>query len=299
MSSLPQNNLREQLERHSNATRSKLTLANPKPGTFCFKKRSTSDISMVQVPIKVNYSNGLANRSVNVPYNNSVTTCSLTFSNKPERPVAIINQFFTVNSKSKDSFSSAFKSSLSKSTPSASNTESPCLTKSDSLLTDKNISKSAGQDTSFCFPLDGWDDIEDFETPARGKSCPPSQAILGKKSMPTSNIERFDVASNGLEKHTPLNIFPLKENSLDANPCSVAEKTQSCLKPNQFKHTADTAEASPQDSYIHNAAKWELEESPIKRVKRRRPVAHQHSLLSDSEDESFAEPRPAGERTGL
>ncbi|KAG7468208.1 hypothetical protein MATL_G00140450 [Megalops atlanticus] len=54
MPGLPQNNLKEQLERHTSkaAQQNKLSLSKPKPGVFSFKKKSASVVDNVTAPSK-------------------------------------------------------------------------------------------------------------------------------------------------------------------------------------------------------------------------------------------------------
>ncbi|XP_029523850.2 recQ-like DNA helicase BLM isoform X1 [Oncorhynchus nerka] len=299
MSSLPQNNLKEQLERHSNAAQRKLSLSKPKPGTFCFKKKSTSGITKVEVHTKVNSSNGLTNRSVNVPHDNAVIKPPLTFSTKPERPLAKIN-FSSVNPKSKYEAISPVLTPFSgrKPIPAVSAAKiSPALTKSDSLITGSNGSKPTGLDSSFGIPLDGWDDFDDFETPVKGKSTLPSPGISGRcaKVTPVSSVEQLDTNPHRSDKYVPLRALNTKTNSRHRNKCSLDGTEQCTLTMEDSQDASESASTAPRDNPIQDPAEWdhwEVEDSPIKMV-RRRPSAYQaKSVLSDSEDENITAPGP-------
>ncbi|XP_053479192.1 recQ-like DNA helicase BLM isoform X2 [Ictalurus furcatus] len=53
MPTLPQNNLKEQLERHSSVAARSKSLAKAKSGAYCFKKKSTPDSAKAEVPQKL------------------------------------------------------------------------------------------------------------------------------------------------------------------------------------------------------------------------------------------------------
>ncbi|KAM4618598.1 recQ-like DNA helicase BLM [Polymixia lowei] len=293
MSSLPQNNLKEQLARHSNAAQSKLSSTKPKLGTFSFKRKSTS--AKVEITTKVNKSYVLENRSVNIPQNSLITKSSLTFSNKPERPRTKINNIFSVNSKCKsDSISLSVNTPpASKPHPAVSATKvSPASNKSDNPVTSGNGGNPTGLEASFCFPMDDMDDFEDFQTPVKGKSGLISPETSGKngKAMSFSNEEKLE-GTKTLHKDASIETLASEFSNSAANKHGLAERESSNIK------THDRATASPRDSPIQEAAEWELEESPIK-VTRRHPPANHKSVVSDSEEETVAVPGPFEDRTG-
>uniref|UniRef100_A0A4W5NBE3 RecQ-like DNA helicase BLM n=1 Tax=Hucho hucho TaxID=62062 RepID=A0A4W5NBE3_9TELE len=269
MSSLPQNNLKEQLERHSNAAQSKLSLSKPKPGTFCFKKKSTSGITKVEVPTK------------------------------PKRPLAKIN-FSSVNPKSKyEAISPVLNPfSVRKPTPAVSAVKiSPSLTKSDSLITDSNGSKPTGLGSSFGIPLDGWDDFDDFETPVKGKSTLPSPGISGRsaKVTPVSRVEQLDTNTHRSNKDVPLRALNTETNSRHRNKCSLDGTEQCTLTMEDSQDASESPSTAPRDNPIQDPAEWEhweVEDSPIKMVRRRPSASQAKSVLSDSEDESITAPGP-------
>ncbi|XP_019896125.2 Bloom syndrome protein homolog isoform X2 [Esox lucius] len=288
MSSLPQNNLKEQLERYSNAAQSKLSLCKPKPGIFCFKKKSTSGITNVEVPTKVNSSNGLTNRSVNVPCDIAVTKPPLTFSTKPKRPLAKVN-FSSVIPKSKSEVISPFLNPFSVSKPissvGSSATHSPALTKSASLITGNNGSQSTGLDSCFDNPSDGWDDLDDFETPVKGNCKTPSPGTSGKsgKGTPVSTVDKVHSNTHGSDKYVPIqtlnateNIHIGKKNSpIGTGQCITIKDSQGCLGP---------ISTVPRDCPKQDPAEWEdweVDDSPIQTVRRRRPAARAAPVLND------------------
>ncbi|KAK7891352.1 hypothetical protein WMY93_023315 [Mugilogobius chulae] len=69
MAGLPQNNLLEQLAKHSSTNQSKLSLAKPKVGGFSFKKKSLTGTTKVEIPAK-------PVKSQNVKINNFFTSSS-------------------------------------------------------------------------------------------------------------------------------------------------------------------------------------------------------------------------------
>nr|XP_057931076.1 recQ-like DNA helicase BLM isoform X2 [Doryrhamphus excisus] len=171
MSILPQNNLKEQLARHSNSAQSRLSLAKPKTGAFCFKKKSTSGTDRVEIPTKVTSPNVLANRNVNVPKNGLVTKPVVTFSNKPERTQkSKINNFFSVSPKldiTSDGVSAPATQVQSVSPPN----------NNKQVLSSNNDSTSKLLDASLGFQMDDWYDLDDFETPTKAKNDSFSDGI--------------------------------------------------------------------------------------------------------------------------
>uniref|UniRef100_A0A8C2XBJ8 RecQ-like DNA helicase BLM n=1 Tax=Cyclopterus lumpus TaxID=8103 RepID=A0A8C2XBJ8_CYCLU len=210
MSCLPRNNLKEQLARHNNAAQSKLSLAKPKPGAFSFKKKSSSGTTKVEVPNKVNSSNFLENRNVNVPQINLVTKSSLTFPNKLERPqISPIHNFFSASSKGKsDSISP--EGNCAGQTPSAVSAikVTTAATKSDNQFTSGNGGNSTSLDASLGFPMDDWDDLDDFETPVKNDSF--SSKISGKSTNPVSSFSEEKVQEPSLNKEFEPEVSPLK-----------------------------------------------------------------------------------------
>ncbi|XP_070763765.1 recQ-like DNA helicase BLM [Enoplosus armatus] len=293
MSSLPQNNLKEQLARHSNAAQSKLSLAKPKLGAFSFKKKSLSGTTKVQVPTKVISSNVLANRNVNVPKNSLVTKSPLTFSNKLERPQkSQINNFFPVSSKGKsDSISPADNCApASQTNSSVFSKVIKAPTKSDNRYTCGTRGNSTSLDASLGFPMDDWDDFDDFETPAKAKNDSFSSEVSGKYSNPVSSPSEEKMQFTGKLNHDASLMTPEFSNSF-ANKNGLSRSEQSCMETDGLEHGVDKAALSPGPT-MKDPAEGELEDSPVK-MTRRRPPAHLKSVMSESEEDNDVVPEPS------
>ncbi|XP_029910141.1 Bloom syndrome protein homolog isoform X2 [Myripristis murdjan] len=258
MSSLPLNNLKEQLARHSSAAQSKLSLAKPKPGAFSFKKKSTSGTPKADPT-------------------------------KPQRPPAKINSFFSVNSKAKsDSLSSTLNS------PNASQPVLPVpATKVSASGTKHDNTNSPSLESSFGCPVDEWDDLDDFETSAKGKNGLVGPGASGKsgKSASFSNEEEEELTQT-LNQDASLEIVAPEVSSNTADKSSLTGREQSSGKMDEVVHSV-----SPIHSPIEESAEWELEDSPIKRT-RKQPLAQLKSVTSDSEEESVGVSGPLKDSTG-
>ncbi|XP_046890088.1 Bloom syndrome protein homolog isoform X1 [Hypomesus transpacificus] len=292
MSCLPQNNLKEQLQKHSNAAQSRLALAKPKPGAFCFRKKSSSGITKVEIPTKVNNSNVLAYRSVNIPQNNAITKLPLIFSTKPNPPVVKINNHFLSSEYKSDSSNPVFSSHpLSKSVttfPTSIASDGPALTKSESSFTVSNGSKAAGLDGSFGFPVNAWDDLDDFETPVKGKKALPSpgRTLSSGKAPHRTNRTDEDIPGLGLDL---ANSHAVKKDPLAGKEIATEGSEQPI---------AGIPDVCPRDTHTQDEEWAPEKDSPIQMAKRR-PTAPSKSVLSDSEEEITAETSTArGSRTG-
>uniref|UniRef100_A0A669C8H9 RecQ-like DNA helicase BLM n=1 Tax=Oreochromis niloticus TaxID=8128 RepID=A0A669C8H9_ORENI len=275
MSSLPQNNLKEQLARHSNAAQSKQSVAKPKPGAFSFKKKSSSGTTKVEVPTKVISSNALANRNVNVPKSSLVTKSPLTFSNKLERPQkSKINNYFSVSSKCKpDTISPADIASPASQTPSS------CSS---------NSFNSTALDVSRSFPMDNWDDLDDFETPAKGKNNSFSSEVSEKSSklLPSPTGEKAE--STGKLNYDSL----FKTSKLTSK-----NGKQTCMETDEPEENVNTTAVSPGPSLNQEPADWSDEEELAMKMNRKHP-AHLKHIMSDSEEDNNAELEPFKGGTG-
>ncbi|KAM9754767.1 recQ-like DNA helicase BLM isoform 2-T2 [Menidia menidia] len=262
MSGLPQNNLSEQLARHSNAAQSKLSLAKPKAGAFSFKKKSSTGTTKVEFPTKVIGSNVLANRNVNVPKNTWVTESSLTFSNKLERPQkSKINSFFPVSSKCPSD-------SPACPTPPAESGNKVTLpsTKADTELCRGSGVNAASLNLSG-FPMDDWDDLDDFETPTRTKNDSLCSDVSGKTTKPLSSPnEEFPE-------------FTCSSNAYDAKPEMSNKK---CDQTGELEHSVNKATVSPVPSLTREPSEYEVADSPVKM--RRRNVVR--PVPSDGEEDT-------------
>ncbi|XP_073706264.1 recQ-like DNA helicase BLM [Garra rufa] len=258
MPSLPQNNLKEQLERH-NAAQNKLSLLKPKPGGFCFKKKSSSSgISTVKVPQKVTCANVLTNRSVNVPRSCEVTKTPVTFSHKPERAAPKVN-FFTAPSKPKtitvNPLANPF--ALNKTPPVQSTIKK--LLKSAALPKDQTVGEPKRDISQLSFSE--WDDLDDFETPVKAKAVSPVTGTSTKKlSVSDQNTSQSSSCAKGDE--TTLN--------------GDSQVTETITASKDALSAANSVSTEP--------AEREPEDSPIKKTKRHKSV-QQRALPSDTEDE--------------
>lgn len=211
----------------------------------------------MEVPQKVTGANVLANRSVNVLRSCEVTKTPVTFSQKPERVAPKVN-FFTAPSKPKaitvNPLANPFalnKTPLIQSTIKA-------LSKSAALPKDSTDDQTVGEAKRDISQLsfNEWDDLDDFETPVKGRVVSPVAGTSTKKpsvsdqnTSPNSSCTRSDETNGG----------------------SLATETITVPK--------DVLSAA-------NGVSTEPEDSPIKKIKRRKSV-QQKALLSDTEDEEI------------
>ncbi|XP_061630293.1 recQ-like DNA helicase BLM isoform X1 [Phyllopteryx taeniolatus] len=251
MSSLPQNNLKEQLARHSNAAQSKLSLAKPKSGPFSFKKKSSSGTSWTETSQKVTSQNVLASRNVNVPKNSLVTQPVLTFSNKPETSQkSKINNFFSVSSKCISDISPGSVPDIQRpSSLASSGSACPSSPKCDRPLMSTNDSNPVNMDASLGFQIDDWDDMDDFETPTKTKNDSFNRDVSRTDSRPVV-AERSTESTGG----------------------------QCCVK-------TDEAQVTPDLSPVGDPDECGLDDSPINTPRGCQP-AYLKSIVSDSEEES-------------
>lgn len=245
---------------------------------FSFKKKSLPGTTKAQAPSKVNSSNVLANRNVNVHNNSLVTKSPLTFSNKPERPQKCqINSYFSVSSKCKsDSISPTGNSSpASQPPPLVSGIKvTPAPTKYDSQFCSSNGVNSTSLNASLGFPMDDWDDLDDFETPSKAKNDSFSSEISGKSSKPLSSPDEEKAGSSGKINHGASSV---------TSESSITIGRQSSMEKDKLEHNKAAVSPGPGS----NPAEFELDDSPIK-LTRRRPLEPLRSAVSDSEDDDDA-----------
>ncbi|KAM3610150.1 uncharacterized protein V6R79_026196 [Siganus canaliculatus] len=255
MSSLPQNNLREQLARHSNAAQSKRSLAKPKTGAFSFKKKSSPRKTKVEIPAKL------------------------------ERPQkSKINAFFPVSSKvSSDSNSSASNYASAGKTPSAvSANKETTNTKSDSKTTN---GYSSSMDAVLGFQTDDWDDFDDFETPSKGKNNSFSSQISGKNINPEPSPHEEKACAE--KPHDDASCTTSELSSGFAKKNSPSRSEQLCMETKQQEDHMDGAAVSPGPILKQDPEGCEFEDSPVKMTRKR----HQ-TVISDSEDDNNVELEP-------
>lgn len=268
MPSLPQNNLKEQLDRHNNAAQNKLSLLKAKPGGFCFKKKSPSGVSKVEVPLKVTGANVLANRSVNVLRSCEVTKTPVTFSQKPERVAPKVN-FFTAPSRPKtitlNPLANPFavnKTPLAQSTIKA-------LSKSAALPKDSNDDKTVAEPKRDISQLsfNEWDDLDDFETPVKGRVASPVAGTSTKKPSVS-------------DQNTSPNSSCAKSDETTLHGGSQA--TETITAPKDVLSAANGVSAEPAEIEPES----DSPDSPVNKIKRHKSV-QQKALMSDTEDEEI------------
>uniref|UniRef100_A0A671JZZ6 RecQ-like DNA helicase BLM n=1 Tax=Sinocyclocheilus anshuiensis TaxID=1608454 RepID=A0A671JZZ6_9TELE len=279
MPSLPQNNLKEQLERHNNATQNKLSLLKPKHGGFCFKKKSSSSFSKVEVPQKVTGANVLANRSINIPCSCEVTKTPVTFSQKPERAAPKVN-FFAAPSRPKTNTVNPLANpfAVNKTPPVQSTTKD--LLKSAALLKDQTVGEPKHDISQLSF--NEWDDLDDFETPVKTRVVSPVTGTSTKK-LSVSDQNTTPNSSCAKSDETTLN--------------GGLQVTEAITAPKDVLSAANRVSTEP--------AEREPEDSPIKKTKR-----HKKSLtkiihnIDETETDNFYEdyqnfipPSPVPEET--
>ncbi|XP_060891312.1 recQ-like DNA helicase BLM isoform X1 [Labrus mixtus] len=276
MTSLPQNNLKEQLARHSNAAQSKLSLAKPKTGAFSFKKKTSSGTTKVEIPTKVISTNPLANRNVNVP-NSLVTKSTSTFSNKLDgSQTSKINNFFPASSKAKsDSINSSGLCAPASQAPSIVST----ITKSKNQLISGTRGNTSSGNASLGFGIEDWDDFDDFETPNKAKNDSFSPGTSGKSNNPLPFLRE--------EK---------SKFTVDLDSCAekngLSRREKSGFETDDHKHSVDKASLSPGPNLNKDPDEFEPQDSPIKMTRRHLP-APLTSVFSDSEEDNDVVTEPS------
>lgn len=233
---------------------------------------------------KVIDSSVLANRNVNITENSLVTKPSLTFSNKLERPQkSQISSFFPVSSNCKsESFSPAGNSSSWCQTPSekSDGKASPAPNKPDSPACSSRIDSSSLNASGF--PIDDWDDLDDFETSVRIKN----DSFSSDKSVKITKVSSSDEElPNITGKQDP-------DTCLEISELSNWNNAQMCVETDKVEKNVDKKTVSPGPDVFEDSAKIEVEDSPVKRSRRRCPPLLVTSVLSDSDDDTVDLSKP-------
>lgn len=258
---------------------------------FSFKKKSSLGTTKAEVPSKVNSSNVLANRNVNVPKNSLVTKSPLTFSNKLERPQkSKINSFFPVSSKGKsDSINPAGDCAPAGQTRSA---VSGIKAGAAPTQHDSNFqSPSANLDASLGIPLDDWDDLDDFETPAKAKNDSFSSDKSGNSSKQISSPR--EEKTNFTVDLNPDFLDTTPDLSNCSNKTGPSRNKLSCVETKE--HAANKAAISRGPSPCQDTDLL-LDDYEVK-MPRRRPL-NLKPVISDSEDDDNVGSEPAEENAG-
>ncbi|XP_041965715.1 Bloom syndrome protein homolog isoform X2 [Alosa sapidissima] len=320
MPSIPQNNLKEQLERHNHAVQSKLSLAKPKPGVFTFKKKSASSSSNTEGASKVTDSSGLANRNVNISHNSAVTKPHLTFSTKTDRPTPKFT-FLSANPKSKPQAITLPPNPFAVNKSILDQTVSKLSTAPVKQDEKASVNKTSLLDSSFGIHNDDWDDFDDFETPVKGSTVSPSPATLLRALHPPS-AEPGDTPVKR-KTESPGHALPVKlshecDAELGKDRETEGDRRPVCKTTNTERHSVISSHGGspeippsgkdPDSTFeilcraIKNNIHPQLEEtdpgdSSVKVIKRHRSVQKKLAVLSDSEDEAEVEAGPSDKFT--
>ncbi|XP_063053584.1 recQ-like DNA helicase BLM isoform X2 [Engraulis encrasicolus] len=291
MPGIPQNNLKEQLERHNNAVQSKLSLAKPKPGSFTFKKKSTSSAFNTE---------GESQPAKPAPKFNFFAP------NPRSKPQAVVlpPNPFAVNKPSPVQATLSLSSALGKDVtekPTANKLAAQTLPQIANFNNDKPAapaSKSVLQDS---FQTD-WDDFDDFETP---KTTPKSSRTLHapatSNSQSASPITPVKLFHEGIEKQSD-NKRTEASKSFDFkttnNGCAepVISRSGSPELPAAFNNLDNEVEfdipSGQEDCAGAYPDETDLGDSPVKISKKKKPAHRRATVLSDSEGEADFLPEP-------
>ncbi|XP_028440719.1 Bloom syndrome protein homolog isoform X4 [Perca flavescens] len=149
-------------------------------------------------------------------------------------------------------------------------------TKSDNQFTKDNGGNSASLDSYLGFPVDDWDDLDDFETPVKATNDSFSSEISGKSIKPVSSFS---------EEKTQFSLVTPELSNSFANKKDPSRSEKSCMETDELEYSVDKAAVSPGPSLNQEPAEFEV--SPIKRTRRRPPPpAYLKSVMSDSEEDN-------------
>lgn len=252
----------------------------------------------MEVPTKVISSNVLANRNVNVPKSSLVTKSPLTFPTKLERPQkSKINNYFPVSSKGKPD-------SISHTDNYATKGQNPFAVSAIKVTTASNNSDSqfthgtqghSSLDASLGFPMDDWDDFDDFETPVRSKNDSFSSEKTDKGGNPASSLCEEKTRFAEKLNHNASVIIPESSSSV-ANTNTVSRSDKSCVETVGLEHSVDTAPGSPGPSFNPDLEECGLGDFPVRTTKKR--CTRLKSVMSDSEEDNGAELKSFKETAG-
>uniref|UniRef100_A0A8C1B911 RecQ-like DNA helicase BLM n=1 Tax=Cyprinus carpio carpio TaxID=630221 RepID=A0A8C1B911_CYPCA len=220
---------------------------------FCFKKKSSSSISKVEVPQKVTGANVLANRSVNIPRSCEVTKTPVTFSQKPERAAPKVN-FFAAPSRPKTNTVNPLANPFAvNKTPPVQSTVKDSL-KSAPVPKDQTVGEPKHDISQLSF--NEWDDLDDFETPVKARVVSPVTGTSTKKLSVS-------------DQNTPPNSSCAKRDETTLN--GGLQVTKTITAPKDVLSAANRVSTEP--------AERDPEDSPIKKTKRHKKSVQQKALL--------------------
>lgn len=281
-----------------------LTVSSLSFRAFSFKKKTPSGINKLEVPAKVITPDVLAARNVNVPKNNVVTKSPLTFSNKLDRPQTNkTNTFFPISSKGKsDSVSQKEKCAPTRQNPFAvSATKSTAAPPKGASKQPADNSESAPSslDTSLGFPVDDWDDLDDFETPAKSRNNSFNSKKSDKSATPVATSSEEQTGFVGKLNPAPSLTTPVLSSTSGSNQ----EVEQTCAEAEKPEPVGNIAAVSPGPDPDEDPVESQCDDSPVRRPRRRPPshlskLSHCKSVLSDSEEDNDVEPECLKETIG-
>uniref|UniRef100_A0A8C2J6P0 RecQ-like DNA helicase BLM n=1 Tax=Cyprinus carpio TaxID=7962 RepID=A0A8C2J6P0_CYPCA len=220
---------------------------------FCFKKKSSSSISKVEVPQKVTGANVLANRSVNIPRSCEVTKTPVTFSQKPERAAPKVN-FFAAPSRLKTNTVNPLANPFAvNKTPPVQSTVKDLL-KSAPVPKDQTVGEPKHDISQLSF--NEWDDLDDFETPVKARVGSPVTGTSTKKLSVS-------------DQNTPPNSSCAKRDETTLN--GGLQVTKTITAPKDVLSAANRVSTEP--------AERDPEDSPIKKTKRHKKSVQQKALM--------------------
>uniref|UniRef100_A0A8C1QGS9 RecQ-like DNA helicase BLM n=1 Tax=Cyprinus carpio TaxID=7962 RepID=A0A8C1QGS9_CYPCA len=220
---------------------------------FCFKKKSSSSISKVEVPQKVTGANVLTNRSVNIPRSCEVTKTPVTFSQKPERAAPKVN-FFAAPSRPKTNTVNPLANPFAvNKTPPVQSTVKDSL-KSAPVPKDQTVGEPKHDISQLSF--NEWDDLDDFETPVKARVVSPVTGTSTKKLSVS-------------DQNTPPNSSCAKRDETTLN--GGLQVTKTITAPKDVLSAANRVSTEP--------AERDPEDSPIKKTKRHKKSVQQKALM--------------------
>uniref|UniRef100_A0A7N6B2A1 RecQ-like DNA helicase BLM n=1 Tax=Anabas testudineus TaxID=64144 RepID=A0A7N6B2A1_ANATE len=146
----------------------------------------------------------------------------------------------------------------------------------------KDNNSTTNLDASLGFPVDNWDDLDDFEAPAKAKNDSFSSETSGTSSKPVSSPCKEKSEFTEKVNHNTSIVTPELSNNT-SNGFSRSER--SYKETDELEFSVNTLAASPSPGLKQDPEEFDPENSPIQLTSRRLP-AHLKSVMSDSEEES-------------
>eukprot|EP00062_Callorhinchus_milii_P002136 gi/632938039/ref/XP_007903513.1/ PREDICTED: Bloom syndrome protein [Callorhinchus milii] len=244
MTCLPQNNLRKQLELHSEkGVQSKLLVGKSKAGGFTFKKKTPSCNIGASGFHKIPGSSALKDKDVNAS-GNFATSKPLTasFLSKPREQQLKITNLFEQNTKN---------SALS-----VGATSTPRETRITASVSNTQLTKKPDADHSFesVVSLDDWDDFDDFDTSWKGKSNVKLTSASSNKALQVQGCK----TSQNSKHSTPTATKSVTTPDLDTSKVNGELKVD--FLPKDSTHSLSQREPKGSDDPVICLVKPHLEE---------------------------------------